>query len=166
MAVIEDQHVRGPHPVLRSALWLGVILGVGFLASVDNIIFHQLLQWHNFYSDTTQYWRIFSDGLLHAFTTTLLFLSAASLWERRRQLSRVLGSVPFWAGVLLGAGGWQVFDGTVIHKILRLHQVREDTDNLLPYDLAWNLFGLALLVPGWLMWRRARSTTVESDRPT
>ena len=29
MAVIEDQHVRGPHPVLRSALWLGVIGFVG-----------------------------------------------------------------------------------------------------------------------------------------
>ncbi len=50
----------------------------------------------------------------------------------------------FWAGTLLGLGGFNLFDGTVQHKVLRLHQVRPAAENWLPYDVAF--IGLALLV--------------------
>jgi uncharacterized membrane protein len=133
------------------------------MGAMDTIIFHQLLQWHAFYADTTEYWRIFSDGLLHAFTTTMLFLGALRLWSQRRDMSRILSSLPLWSGILFGAGGFQLFDGAVNHKILRLHPIREDVENILPYDIAWNLFALALLVAGWLLWREHSSGPGERD---
>lgn len=126
--------------------------------AVDTIIFHQLLQWHAFYVDTTEFWRIFSDGLLHGFTTMMLFLGVLRLWSQRRDASRVVGGRLFWSGLLFGAGGLQLFDGIVNHKILRLHPIREDVKNILPYDMAWNVFALALLAAGWLLWRQAHSS--------
>lgn len=36
------------------------------------------------------------------------------------------GFVPkrWWGGLLLGAGGFQLYDGIVQHKLLGLHQIR------------------------------------------
>ena len=61
-----------------------------------------------------------------------------------------------WAGLLIGLGGFNLYDGIVQHKILRLHQVREGVDNLLPYDLAFNALALAALTAGWVLWTKAR----------
>ena len=140
----------------RLTVWTGVILGVALMGAVDEIVFHQLLQWHHFYSDTTSFWRIFSDGLFHAFTTLMWFVGAALLWRQRRRLSEVLNEEWFWGGFLLGMGGFQVFDGIVNHKVLALHQVREGTQHLMPYDVAWNLVGVLLAASGWALLRRAR----------
>jgi uncharacterized membrane protein len=139
---------------LRTARWIGVTIGIGIMGAVDEIIFHQLLQWHNFYVHTTDYWRIFSDGVFHVFTAAMLFFGSIRLWMARRQISPVATNRPFWAGILLGAGGFQLFDGTVNHKLLQLHPVRENVQNLLPYDIAWIASALLLLALGWLLWRR------------
>ncbi len=138
----------------RSARRAGIILGIGAMGAIDEIIFHQLLQWHHFYSDTTEFRQIVSDGLLHLFTLTMLVLGALLLWRERHHLTSVVTDRPFWAGILLGLGGFQLFDGIVNHKLLRLHQIREDTGNLLSYDLAWNAGAVLLLVAGWILWRR------------
>lgn len=152
--------VRPARDAEQSVLWTGVILGIGLMGAIDTIVFHQLLQWHNFYYDTTPEWRVFSDGLFHAFTATMLFFGAVRLWSQRSDASRVLGSAPFWSGVLLGSGGFQLFDGIIDHKVLRLHQIREDTSNLLPYDIGWNVFALIVLATGWWMWRSSRTARV------
>ena len=60
-----------------------------------------------------------------------------------------------WAGGLIGAGGFQLFDGLVQHKVLRLHQVRYGVD-LLPYDLLWNGAGALALLAGVVVLLRAR----------
>ncbi len=67
---------------------------------------------------------------------------------------------PAWAraGVFLGAGAFQLFDGLINHKVLRLHQIRYGVE-LLPYDVVWNAFGTLLLVIGMLLWQRARRST-------
>lgn len=126
------------------------------MGAIDEIVFHQLLQWHHFYHDTTDSRRIVSDGLLHLFTLAMLVLGAFRLWQERHDLTSVVTDRPFWAGILLGLGSFQLFDGIVDHKILRLHQIREDTDNLLPYDLAWNAGAILLLLAGGITWRRHR----------
>jgi len=71
---------------------------------------------------------------------------------RRRQALAVRSA---WAGVVTGLAVFQLFDGIVDHKVLRVHQVRYGVD-LLPYDLAWNLVGVVLLVAGLVMLRRSR----------
>lgn len=138
-------------PLVRS-LRAGTLAGVGFMAAVDEIIFHQLLAWHHFYDRSTTDIGLMTDGLLHA--AELLAISAAFIMlldlGRRRQLSKphVL------AGLCLGAGGFQLFDGIINHKVLRLHQIRY-VDNVLPYDLTWNAVAIALLLVGFGLLRQA-----------
>lgn len=61
------------------------------------------------------------------------------------------------AGLFLGTGGFQLFDGIVDHKLLRVHQVRY-VDNLIVYDIAWNAGAILLIVTGWLPLRHARAS--------
>ena len=125
---------------------------------LDTVIFHQFLQWHNFYVHTTTYWRIVSDGALHLALAALMVFAAVSLFVRRREFSGVVQARrTFGAGFLLGMGGFQLFDGIVDHKVLQLHPIREGVANQLPYDLAWNAAAIALLVAGWLLWRGVKA---------
>jgi uncharacterized membrane protein len=133
----------------------GVLLGVGFAAFVDEAVFHQVLHWHHFYDKSTSEVGLVSDGLFHAFgwfaTVASLFLLADL---RRRQ---VAWPARWWAGLLLGAGGFQLYDGLVQHKLMRLHQIRYGVD-LVPYDWAWNLIAVTLLVVGAVLLVRARGS--------
>lgn len=140
----------------RRSLWYAVPLGVGIMAGVDEIIFHQLLQWHHFYDGATPAVGIFTDGLLHAFELIALVSGSFLLVGLAR--SGMLSMAWARVGFCLGAGGFQLFDGIVNHKLLRLHQVRYDV-YLLPYDIAW--VGSALLLIGlglWLMQRTRRAS--------
>lgn len=148
---MSDEQRRRPKP--RGVLWASIPLGIGLIGAIDTIIFHQLLQWHNFYVDASEYWRVFSDGLLHTFTATMLFTGAYWLWQERASFSRIGGSRPFWAGILLGGGGFQLFDGVVNHKILALHPVREGASNILLYDTVWIASALVMIGAGWAVWR-------------
>ena len=140
-------------PDVRRSLGAAALVGVGLTAAVDEIVFHQLLRWHHFFDRATPAVGIVSDGLLHAAELVALvgggFLIADLL--RRGAFARRWA----WAGAFLGAGGFQVFDGIVDHKVLRVHQVRYGVE-LLPYDLAWNAAGLALLAVGLALALRAR----------
>lgn len=149
-----NSHRKERRPAQRQVQQIGLMLGIGIMGAVDEIVFHQLLQWHHFYMATTDYWRIVSDGLFHTFTTTLLFVGAILLFLHRHAISQIMRGRPFWASIFVGAGAFQLFDGIVIHKVLQLHQVRETVENLLPYDIAWNLSGVMLLVIGIYLWRR------------
>ena len=145
------QHAIKP----KRSLWSAVLVGVGLMAAIDEIVFHQLLRWHHFFDLATPAIGIVSDGLLHAGELLAIvagFFLVADLLRRD-------ALAPKWAqaGFFLGAGGFQLFDGIVDHKVLRIHQVRYGVD-LLPYDLAWNLAGLALILVGaWLAYRAGPS---------
>lgn len=137
----------------RRSRWYAALAGAGVMAAIDEIVFHQWLQWHHFFDRATPAVGIVSDGLLHAaellaivIGTTLLI----DLAQRRRLMARWA-----WAGFFLGMGGFQLFDGIVSHKLLRIHQIRYGVD-LLAYDLTWNLTGLVLLLVGSVLYRRAR----------
>ncbi|WP_158861310.1 DUF2243 domain-containing protein [Lunatibacter salilacus] len=49
-----------------SSIWAGVFLGIGIMAGIDEIVFHQLLAWHHFYDLSTTEIGLLSDGLLYA----------------------------------------------------------------------------------------------------
>ncbi|MFK8793269.1 DUF2243 domain-containing protein [Planococcus plakortidis] len=142
------------HPKLKKRnLWSGLLFGIGLMAFVDEVIFHQLLQWHHFYDLATPKIGIFADGLLNSFAW---FAAIGGLFMfadlRRRQAVRMR----YWiASVFIGAGAFQLFDGIIDHKVLRIHQVRYNVD-LWIYDLSWNLFGAALLIAGLIL---SRSST-------
>lgn len=144
----------------RRTLLGAVLLGIGVMAAVDEIIFHQLLQWHHFFDRSTPAVGIFADGLLHS--AELIVLAAGfhllAGQFRRQRVDRLTG----WGAFFAGAGGFQLFDGIVDHKLLRIHQVRY-VEPLWPWDLAWNATGLALLVLGLFLLRRRRLGTTAHD---
>ncbi len=136
----------------RGSLTATVFLGIGLMAAVDEIVFHQVLAWHHFFDRSTLAISLLSDGLLHS--AELLMLAAGFYLFVRLSRHRAVSHGYAWAGLLTGAGAFQLFDGIVDHKVLRLHQVRY-VDNLWLYDLAWNGAGLLLLAAGFFVWRRA-----------
>ncbi|WP_134699562.1 DUF2243 domain-containing protein [Ammoniphilus sp. YIM 78166] len=129
-------------------LWSGILFGVGFVAFIDEMVFHQLLHWHHFYDKSTTAVGLVSDGLFHAFSW---FATVAGLFMfadlRRRQTLRLK---KWWGGFLLGGGVFQLYDGIIQHKLMRIHQIRYDV-NVLPYDVAWNLLAAAMILAGTLL---------------
>lgn len=139
----------------RGSLTATIFLGIGLMAAIDEIVFHQILAWHHFFDRSTLAISLLSDGLLHS--AELLMLAAGFYLFARLSRHQAVSRPHAWAGLLFGAGGFQLFDGIVDHKVLRLHQVRY-VDNLWAYDLAWNGFGVLLLALGYIIWRRARAS--------
>ena len=122
--------------------WPAALTGVGLAGLVDVIVFHQLLGWHHFYDQSTMAVGLISDGLLDLALTVALVVGLVALvetagpvahWGRRR-----------WGAILAGFGGFNLFDGVVDHKLLRLHQVRPEVADQVPYDAVW--IGLSLLI--------------------
>jgi uncharacterized membrane protein len=135
----------------RRSLRTGTMLGIAIMAAVDEVVFHQLLGWHHFYDRSTLDVGLLADGLLQA--AYLLLLVAGFFWfaDLRRRGALARGSAR--AGFVLGLGAFQLFDGIVDHKLLRVHQIRYGVD-VLSYDLAWNGGALVLLLVGlFLTWR-------------
>ena len=149
---------RSPHG--RNVI-AGVLIGLGTVAFVDEVVFHQLLHWHHFYDRASTGAGLVSDGLFHAFSwfaTVAGLLMVAAL--RREHL---FAGAAATAGLLTGAGFFQLYDGVVQHKLMGLHQIRYDVD-LLVYDLTWNAIAVVLLVAGIVLWvvtgrRQARAGT-------
>ncbi len=129
----------------------GLLFGVGVAGFVDEVVFHQLLHWHHFYDRSTPTAGLVSDGFFHAFSWFATVAGLVLLADVRRR-----GPLPTarWVGALLvGAGAFNLFDGTVQHKLLRLHQVRYGVD-LTPYDWAWNGVAAVVLAAGAVLLAR------------
>lgn len=155
----QNQRERFSARADRSAqnAWSGILFGVGLIAFIDEAVFHQLLHWHHFYDLSTPDVGLVSDGVFHAIswfaTIGGLFLFAdlrrrGALWTKR------------WVGgVLVGAGAFQLYDGTVQHKLFGIHQIRYVPDLLL-YDILWNVTAVAMLVAGVILLVLTRRTVV------
>jgi uncharacterized membrane protein len=137
-----------------SLFWPGVLVGVGIAGTLDEVILHQLLGWHHFYDRSTATVGLVSDGIFHLLSTAVLVLGAIQLVERRHTSPDPPRLA--LAGILLGAGCFNLYDGTIQHKLLRLHQIRPEAPSDLPYDLAFLTIAAALVLAGALLLRRTR----------
>lgn len=140
-------HGRPPRrPVLRQrSFWGALLVGMAVMAGVDEIVFHQILGWHHFYDNSTPDIALLSDGLLHAVELFAIVAGFFILLDARRRHTFWTGAA--WAGFFVGLGLFQLWDGTINHKVLGLHQIRYEVD-LLPYDVIWNAAGLVFLAAG------------------
>ena len=129
----------------KQNLWTGVLFGLGIVAFIDEVVFHQLLHWHHFYDKSTKDIGLVSDGIFHAFSFFATIGSAFLLADLHRKHG-------FWvkrwlAGIFLGSGIFQLYDGTIQHKLMGLHQIRYGVD-ILPYDIVWNVIAVLLILVG------------------
>lgn len=149
---------RNARPI--RSMWVAALIGIGIMAGVDEIIFHQILAWHHFYDRSTTSIALLTDGLLHAAELIAIvagFFMMMDLWRNHSLIKRRA-----WAGFFLGLGGFQLFDGIIDHKVLRLHQIRY-VENILPYDIAWNASAVLLLLIGFFLVKRARAYEREKE---
>jgi uncharacterized membrane protein len=150
----------------RSVLLTGVLLGIGIASFLDETILHQLLQWHTFYWDTDQRGRILSDGIFHVFSTSLLLWGAYRLWRTPRDwMQSHRGAL--LAAILIGLGGFQIYDGLFDHLVFHVHLVNEQVCPVvnannsiascpqdIPYEIVFTSIGIVVLVVGILWWRQ------------
>lgn len=134
----------------RRNVWTGVLFGLGVVAFIDEAVFHQLLHWHHFYDKSTTDIGLVSDGLFHSFSWFATIGSSFMLADLHRRHA-------FWfkkwlGGIFIGGGSFQLFDGTIQHKLWNLHQIRYGV-NILPYDAIWNVLALAMIVIGFILVR-------------
>jgi uncharacterized membrane protein len=151
---------------LRSLLrlrtyWAPVIVGAALMAAIDEIVFHQILGWHHFYDGATPLVGLISDGILHS---AELFGVVGGFFLIAREIrDHSFRRGPAIAGTVVGLGLFQLWDGVIDHKVLRIHQVRYDVD-LLPYDLAWIGGAVLILIVGILLtFRAAREVDLDSS---
>lgn len=141
-------------------VWSGLLFGIGLVAFIDETVFHQLLHWHHFYDRSTTDVGLVSDGVFHAFSW---FATVASLFLLADLQRRKAWWPKRWtAGILVGAGAFQLYDGVIQHKLLELHQIRYGVD-LLPYDLVWNITAVILLLAGIVLLWQTPNTPVKSN---
>ena len=140
-------------PLRTRSIWSGVLIGIGVAAFIDETVFHQILHWHHFYDRSTPAAGLVSDGIFHAFGWCAVVIGLLTVADLRRRS----GLVPraLLGGVFTGAGAFQLYDGTIQHKILRLHQIRYHVD-LIGYDWTWNVVAVILIVTGVVLIRQSR----------
>jgi len=157
----------GRPKVARAGLITGIMLGIGIAGFIDEALFHQLLQWHNFYWNTDLTGRIRSDGWFHVASMLVALWGVARLWQHGRAGTRSRDVIV--AGMLIGGGGFNAYDGIVQHVVLHLHLVNElvcpspqnGSNSVLtcpadiPYETIWIAIALAVAAAGIARWRRA-----------
>jgi uncharacterized membrane protein len=138
----------------RNNVLSGALLGLGIAAFVDETVFHQLLHWHHFYDKSTPAAGLVSDGIFHAVSFFAAVASLFMLSSLRR--TGTFRSRPWWGALLTAAGVFQLYDGTIQHKLMRLHPIRYGVD-LTAYDWTWNIIAAALIVAGVTLLVRSRA---------
>jgi len=146
----------------RSLLWPAVLVGIGVAGSLDEIVLHQLLRWHHFYDRGSQAAGLIADGIFHLASTAALVIGLVVLVQRWCPGPGPLRQAV--AGILVGAGGFNLYDGIIQHKLLGLHQVRAGAPNNLPYDLVFIAIAAVVLLAGLLLLRLASSPSATPSR--
>ena len=152
-------------------IWAGLLLGIGIGGFFDGIVLHQLLQWHHMLSSTGRYpvdtvaglqintlW----DGLFHAVTYIATVVGVFLLWAAARQRHAPWPTRLLIGLILMGWGSFNLIEGAIDHQLLGIHHVNETVpvEQRGWWDLAFLLWGAAMLIGGWGLARAA-----EQDQP-
>ena len=147
------------------APWL--LLGIGLGGLIDGIVFHEILQWHNMFSNAVPptdldriRFNVLADGLFQAAAWLVTLFGLLLLWRSVRSGRSDRFSTGAFGALLAGFGLFNLVEGVVNHHILKLHNVREVAD-----PTTWNfafllLLGVLPLALGSLLRQRAANRPV------
>jgi uncharacterized membrane protein len=153
----------------------GILLGLGLGGFFDGIVLHQVLQWHHMVTsagyppDTVENLKIntFWDGIFHASTYVFTGLGLYILWRHSRK-THIRWSGKLLSGtILIGFGIFNLVEGIVDHQLLGLHHVNETVprDQWIYWDVAFLVWGAAMLLGGWHLLRSGQKETAEKAEP-
>lgn len=99
------------------------------------------------------------DGLFHAVTYAFVVLGLILLWRAARRSPHAWSSKLLAGTILIGFGLFNVVEGIVNHHILGLHHVNETVpvEQWIYWDIAFPLWGAAMLGAGWGVYRSGRN---------
>jgi uncharacterized membrane protein len=150
----------------------GIWLGLGFGGFFDGIVLHQILQWHHMLTsggfpptsvENLQFNTLW-DGIFHASTYIFVAIGLIILW-RASSRPHVKWSGKMLIGtMLLGFGLFNVVEGIIDHHILGIHHVNETVapQQWIYWDIGFIVWGVAMLLIGWLLWRAGVRETAEA----
>jgi uncharacterized membrane protein len=169
MAMHQSQPARAEPAALaerKFPISAGILFGVGMGGFFDGIMLHQILQWHHmmtsagYPADSIENIKLntFFDGLFHASTYVFVALGLLMLWRTAHKAHL------WWAGrllagtMLIGFGLFNLVEGIIDHHILGLHHVNETVprEQWIYWDLGFLLWGAAMLMGGWLLFRSGK----------
>jgi uncharacterized membrane protein len=146
----------------------GILFGLGLGGFFDGIVLHQILQWHHMLSswypvntlgnlELNTRW----DGAFHSVTYMFVLAGLFLLW-RAAHRNHLYWSTKLLAGtMLLGFGLFNTVEGIVSHHLLGIHHVNETVarDGWVYWDIGFTLWGISMIVAGWLVMRAGQRAT-------
>lgn len=144
----------------------GILFGLGLGGFFDGIVFHQVLQWHHMLTsagyppDSVANLEVntLADGLFHASTYVMVATGLVIIWRAGRRIHGRWRARTLIATILMGFGIFNLAEGIVDHQILGIHHVNETVprSQWIYWDMAFLVWGAAMLAIGWVMYRRDR----------
>lgn len=146
------------------------MLGIGIGGFVDGIVLHQILQWHEMVSNilppTTYVAKsanMFWDGIFHAFTLIVVIIGIVLMWKLLFKKDIDKSGKLLLGGLLLGWGIFNIVEGIIDHELLKLHNVREISDNKEIWNLGFLGISIIMLVIGWLLVKVSETKKVSTN---
>lgn len=160
-----------------------IFLGLGIGGFFDGIVLHQILQWHHMATsagypvrgleDASQMLHNLKintvfDGLFHVSAYIFVLIGLVWLWNVSRRAHMRWSAKLFVGGLLIGFGLFNLIEGIVDHHLLGLHHVNETAprDQWVYWDIGFLLWGAAMVLVGWLLWRRGRRDDAKGREAT
>ena len=149
----------------------GIFFGLGLGGFFDGIVLHQVLQWHHMLSSWYPITSIenlelntFWDGVFHSITYVFVLIGLFLLW-RTAQKRHLYWSTKLLIGTLLiGFGAFNTVEGLIDHQLLGIHHVNETVapEYRIYWDIGFILWGIAMLIGGWLLLRSGQRETAQA----
>lgn len=146
----------------------GVLFGLGLGGFFDRIVLHQLLQWHHMLSswypikdvpslELNTFW----DGAFHSGTYVFVTVGLFVLWRSAHQRHLLWSNKLLFGTLLIGWGLFNTVEGLVDHHILGVHHVNERVTGgtRTAFDIGFLVWGVAMLVAGWVLVRQGKRET-------
>jgi uncharacterized membrane protein len=146
----------------------GIFFGLGLGGFFDGIVLHQVLQWHHMLSswypiNTIENLELntFWDGVFHSATYIFVVIGLFLLWRSAQKRHLYWSSKLLIGSVLIGFGAFNVVEGLIDHHLLGVHHVNELVEPRfwLWWDLGFIIWGLTMLIVGWLMLRSGQQAS-------
>jgi uncharacterized membrane protein len=99
------------------------------------------------------------DGIFHSSTYLFVIAGLFILWRSAHRRHLYWSTKLLIGTTLLGFGIFNSLEGLVDHQLLGIHHVNEKAplDQRLIWDIAFLVWGVVMVVVGWMLWRSGRA---------